>query len=100
MVGIGRVQIVHEGIVMGRIGRDRLMNRVGGIGGIDTGMTDRGGAAHGLAGDYVGRCKAALEPTPGDALPIQQIADIVVVESAVGLEAGLTGAAAIVVNRV
>src|SRR6516165_5574896 len=63
-------------------------------------MTDRGGAAHGLAGDYAGRCKAALEPAPGDSLPVQQIADIVIVESAVRLKAGLVGAAAIIVNRV
>ena len=92
--------VVHERVVVRRVGRNGVVHRVGRIAGIDAGMAHRGLGAYRRAADNTGRRKAALEPAPADPLLVQQIADIVIVESAIGLKSCLIGAAAIIVNRV
>ena len=60
----------------------------------------RRGVALGYTVHRCGRCEAALEPTPGDPLGVEEVADIVIVGRAVGRETGPIGGAAIIENRV
>ena len=65
MPGIGGLRIILEGLVMGDVVGDGLARDV-----------DRFVAADRLAVLAAGRAESALEPAPGDALVVQQIADV------------------------